>query len=536
MQTSPQTMITQTDGCSWNQLMVSFLRLKRLKVQLGVSPFILMSLQIVNCNSLNSLASSALFDTSKQLVQRDVPAVPVLYRIGTYCPYRAVCLEHVFLINDMRHHDNEFDMLKPDSEATCEVTDDLKATLCKILPEDIESTPASFMDNEASINRNQFDPEFTDALLRNPPGSTGSVEEAKLYSEKSVTQIKPIEIIIFSKDDTCSVVKDICIEEGSSSLKKVLLENNGVSETSVSTINMNNDLNGQMTDNAAPGTQDSRFISAVDKVVEEQDYSWSLSVAGEKTKTTDQVQSNSSVLNLSSKLLPSPGESETDHHHVVPTSFDFSSDQRQCLDKERIEQNKIEDTSSTMTTLPFSDVELDKSNVVKENPTSDASKVMGDGCSITTHMIFDVTMSNHSAAEGNPANSDVDVRVTDPTFESGAATTVKENRRGDRDSQEFVQVQNCSVSEMTAPDATTAPAQSLLYHSNHGDLNFSGPKASSGHIAYSGNISMRSDSSTTSTRSFAFPILQTEWNTSPVKMAKARKPRRWWMGLICCKF
>ncbi|RRT60290.1 hypothetical protein B296_00035381 [Ensete ventricosum] len=121
-------------------------------------------------------------------------------------------------------------------------------------------------------------------------------------------------------------------------------------------------------------------------------------------------------------------------------------------------------------------------------------------------MIFDVTMSNHSAAEGNPANSEVDVRVTDPTFESGAATTVKENRRGDRDSQEFVQVQNCSVSEMTAPDATTAPAQSLLYHSNHGDLNFSGPKASSGHIAYSGNISMRSDSSTTSTRSFAFPM------------------------------
>lgn len=195
------------------------------------------------------------------------------------------------------------------------------------------------MDNEASINRNQFDPEFTDALLRNPAGSTGSVEEEeKLYPEKSVTKVKPIEIIIFSKDDTCSVVKDMCIAEGSSSLEKVMLENKEVSEMSFSMINMNSDVNGQMTDNAAPATQDSKFISAVDKVVEEQNYSWSLSVAGEKPNTADQVKSNSSVLKLSSELLLSAGESETDHNHVVPTSFDFSSDRRHCIDEANIEQ------------------------------------------------------------------------------------------------------------------------------------------------------------------------------------------------------
>ncbi|KAI9168866.1 hypothetical protein LWI28_003049 [Acer negundo] len=41
----------------------------------------------------------------------------------------------------------------------------------------------------------------------------------------------------------------------------------------------------------------------------------------------------------------------------------------------------------------------------------------------------------------------------------------------------------------------------------------------SGPIAFSGNLSVRSDSSTTSTRSFAFPVLQSEWNSSPVRMA-----------------
>ncbi|CAN1152310.1 hypothetical protein LINPERHAP2_LOCUS18675 [Linum perenne] len=60
-------------------------------------------------------------------------------------------------------------------------------------------------------------------------------------------------------------------------------------------------------------------------------------------------------------------------------------------------------------------------------------------------------------------------------------------------------------------------------------------------IPHPGSISMRSDSSTTSTRSFAFPVLQNEWNSSPVRMAKAdrrllRKHRRWKQRILCCKF
>uniref|UniRef100_A0A6V7QVZ8 Uncharacterized protein n=1 Tax=Ananas comosus var. bracteatus TaxID=296719 RepID=A0A6V7QVZ8_ANACO len=86
-------------------------------------------------------------------------------------------------------------------------------------------------------------------------------------------------------------------------------------------------------------------------------------------------------------------------------------------------------------------------------------------------------------------------------------------------------------------DDGTNSARTFVYQ-NRGDFNSpgpmisSGPTASSGHIPYSGSISLRSDSSTTSTRSFAFPILQTEWNSSPVKMTKSkhrhsRKSRGW---------
>lgn len=63
----------------------------------------------------------------------------------------------------------------------------------------------------------------------------------------------------------------------------------------------------------------------------------------------------------------------------------------------------------------------------------------------------------------------------------------------------------------------------------------------SGPIASCGNISHRSDGSNSSVRSFAFPILQNEWNSSPVRMGEVdqRRPRKrggWKQALMCCRF
>ncbi|GJM85372.1 hypothetical protein PR202_ga01817 [Eleusine coracana subsp. coracana] len=94
----------------------------------------------------------------------------------------------------------------------------------------------------------------------------------------------------------------------------------------------------------------------------------------------------------------------------------------------------------------------------------------------------------------------------------------------------------------TVPESsrsTTRTGNGDPYESNFfGPSIMSAPVSNSGHIAYSGNISLRSDSSTTSTRSFAFPVLQREWISSPVRMAKAERRRHlgWRKGLICCKF
>lgn len=95
-----------------------------------------------------------------------------------------------------------------------------------------------------------------------------------------------------------------------------------------------------------------------------------------------------------------------------------------------------------------------------------------------------------------------------------------------------------------ASDSVTV-ANQLQHGGGESSFSMAGPVSgliiNSGRIASCGSISHRSDGSNTSVRSFAFPILQTEWNSSPVRMAKvdqrrSRKHRGWRQALACCRF
>lgn len=79
---------------------------------------------------------------------------------------------------------------------------------------------------------------------------------------------------------------------------------------------------------------------------------------------------------------------------------------------------------------------------------------------------------------------------------------------------------NDNASEMSV--CTHSGPISISGPSHSGQIPLSGRLSySSGPIPFSGSISTRSDSSTASTRSFAFPILPNESNSSPVKMKQA---------------
>ncbi|XP_008809678.1 uncharacterized protein LOC103721303 [Phoenix dactylifera] len=209
-----------------------------------------------------------------------------------------------------------------------------------------------------------------------------------------------------------------------------------------------------------------------------------------------------------------------------------------CSSKDTLEEGCLVGTSAS-----YDVCESVESSGIKEKPAKSLSQgPLKDVCSQDMAMPSDAKESNQSSGTmGNPANAELESGV------SGLASVGGQEGKEKIDRQQDGQAKNDPVTEEAVSDNATTSARSSFVHNHHLDADFSepvymsGPISSSGHIPYSGSISLRSDSSTTSTRSFAFPVLQSEWNSSPVKMAKAdrrhlRKHRGWRVGLLCCKF
>lgn len=120
---------------------------------------------------------------------------------------------------------------------------------------------------------------------------------------------------------------------------------------------------------------------------------------------------------------------------------------------------------------------------------------------------------------------------------------------GKKDSHQLP-VSNCNVTPHTFRplEGHFVQGESSQIRNSLGEASFSAAGPVSGRISYSGSIpnsgsiSIRSDSSTTSTRSFAFPILQSEYVSSPARMAEPeqncdiKKQSTWKNLLLCCKF
>lgn len=198
-----------------------------------------------------------------------------------------------------------------------------------------------------------------------------------------------------------------------------------------------------------------------------------------------------------------------------------------------------------------------------------------------------ISAAKESDKEGSPDESSYDSKLESGTitFDFGPSNTsmVCEREASPQNDGREPPLESRNTSKLE--DGLDSLPFSGQIQRGLGESSFSGIGPSSalisysGQIAHSGNISLRSDSSTTSTRSFAFPVyvkknptnqtnylfsffpclhisknskftvaycfymyrLQSEWNSSPVRMAKAdrrhlRKHRGWRQGLLCCRF
>ncbi|CAA0833045.1 18S pre-ribosomal assembly protein gar2-related [Striga hermonthica] len=169
-----------------------------------------------------------------------------------------------------------------------------------------------------------------------------------------------------------------------------------------------------------------------------------------------------------------------------------------------------------------------------------------------------VTLKENVQTSVLPYNSKVESKsITfdfDPPLCEGTAGGILNGEPENSNSYRFsdsIQVQNTGTEEGDEESLQvengvingneTVVDQEKYEHDDESSFSNGGFVPQSGLIPFSGSISFRSDGSATSGRSFAFPILQSEWASSPVRMTKAdgrhlRKSKFWRSGLLCCRF
>ncbi|CAL9111053.1 unnamed protein product [Musa textilis] len=410
----------------------------------------------------------------------------------------------------MRDSHNQLNMIMLENVAAHEESQDHVANTLKrgrqvTVPPDCET--------EDSASEEHDENKCTEAPY-NVLKMIGTVETDTLtISDKTVTRIKV-------QDNDCQVIKDICVDDSLHAFEKILLKNAAVSENmpsgfKTSATNANDNWNQQMTDGTALVVEGLKFTDASD-YDKDQKSSWGLFEATQKLDEGNQLASKTSK-KITLQHLFSLGELDTLAHRMVLTSYGGISSAKQSIGQMNIEQVTLEQEHSE--NLQCDSSMTYESIMILENLNDDLSEGnLEKKCSAATNDPFNVTFSNQNGdSMEKPPNAQLE-GVCNSDFNSvaavAAAATIsgtEENNKNTDDKQLVNALYHCSNEEMIF-DATTASARSSFYPNNHGDLHFSGPsylsspKVSSGHIPYSGSISLRSESSTTSTHSFAFPM------------------------------
>ncbi|XP_010261085.1 PREDICTED: uncharacterized protein LOC104599949 [Nelumbo nucifera] len=343
-----------------------------------------------------------------------------------------------------------------------------------------------------------------------PSGETKLSEKVTgFYTDKVVMECELPDLTVGFKEDPYRVVKDICIDEGVPSLDKILTENDEVDYKSCfphTGLDVNSDLTKEK-DSVLPSLNEMKSLveSYCNKDILNQCNSEVLHQKDEYVDEEDKTAHNST-----DEVIPGSvplGKLDTEDSYIKPSNFGSNKDQQQS------NQDSSKEAPAEKYGISSPTEESDDSNP--------ANKV--------------------------PFNNKVENGSTIMSFHPSKPTTREETSTKADSPQPLHILLSMSRLEDGTVDSLTGSSRSLCIQHGHGESSFSaaGPMSGSitysGPVPYSGSISLRSDSSTTSTRSFAFPILHSEWNSSPVKMAKANrrnfhKHRGWRMNLLCCRF
>ncbi|KAK1273571.1 hypothetical protein QJS04_geneDACA016520 [Acorus gramineus] len=328
------------------------------------------------------------------------------------------------------------------------------------------------------------------------------------FTDKTVTDGELPEKIICVKESAYHVVKDICIDEGVCSPDKVLLD----------TEKVNHDRGYGM------------LHSKIDEDGE-----------------LDKSEANCGMTGGGVEVLPTDDQPalDADREAALPCSPNSSEEESRDKFNPFLDNSIISDENAIVENIlpPWeSDLTDLLSNMPSFGEDNDEQLQFDQG---STGEVDSTALAVPLSEKADKTSESMDASSISVEGESGPTATSDGEKRPDTADQQSCETPKVSGVEETVLDVPSVSTRNFYIH-GHGDSfsgapSLSGRISCSGQIPYSGSISFRSDSSTTSTRSFAFPILHSEWNSSPVKMARAerrhyRKHRGWKIGLLCCRF
>ncbi|OVA16902.1 hypothetical protein BVC80_9049g32 [Macleaya cordata] len=377
-----------------------------------------------------------------------------------------------------------------------------------------------------------------------PPCDDLSQKETELYTDKSVTECELPELIVCFKEGAYNVIKDICIDEGLPSFNKILIEKGEVPDKELfaclnSDMDVNNEITKGMVCTTAPVSDgidpsiDCQYETdgAIKCWFEKGEGNYGVRdetpnmVSDEKVKLENEflVQDcNNYSPHEPCNIDGGGGQRQSDqvlHFDARDETLNIVSDEKVKLGNESV----VEDCSNNS---PHEPCNINGSGGQQQSD-QDTCEV-GQSTNSLAPSVAEEESNNCNQACELPSNSEVESGTITLDIDSLPPPTTSGREEEDNpqktDFQQTLQTVNRLGHEEDLQDSKTASSRSFFIQHGHGESSFSsvgphsGPIAYSGPIPYSGSISLRSDSSTTSTRSFAFPVLHSEWNSSPVKM------------------
>ncbi|KAG8366495.1 hypothetical protein BUALT_Bualt17G0086000 [Buddleja alternifolia] len=390
-----------------------------------------------------------------------------------------------------------------------------------------ESWNAKFADDLDNENRARDSPRKEDT---NPfttdtnPFTTDTnpfTTDTNPFTDKNVLECELPELVVCYKESDYHVVKDICVDEGMPVKDKILIDScdNGANQCE-----SKNDNDGEiLVQEKAKSPLDSSLNKDSGKNCDPED-----SVQTDETNSLDEGSLVDKKLPIQefgtrsflrsfigslddegSKAMQLPdqipyGKSLSNRPNATSTGAVPKEDvqARSLLYNSEIESGSI--TFNFNAPEKVKEQSVDSGVVHDDQKDSNADK----GSVHEQPSIIDDGKSDDSSADGQVQSGDSKSRSEENVHEQQSLSSSTNN-----DEQAFEGESSFAVGRVT----------------------YSGP------ISFSGSVSLRSEGSATSGRSFAFPVLQNEWNSSPVRMAKAerrrfRKHKGWRSGLLCCRF